>query len=53
MVTAADYYKKAAKAEFSLSCVEESTRLLKYQSSLEDKRGKVRTNQCCQLAQHM
>ena len=41
MVTAAEYYKKAAKAEFSLSCVEESARLLKYQASLEEKRGKV------------
>ena len=32
---------EAAKAEFSLSCVEESARLLKYQASLEEKRGKV------------
>jgi hypothetical protein len=34
---------KAGKAsDFSLSCVEESARLLKYQASLEEKRGKVR-----------
>jgi hypothetical protein len=33
---------KAGKAsDFSLSCVEESARLLKYQASLEEKRGKV------------